>query len=153
MGTLAAALVTPGEGDGRPFIVASMYGAWEDAHVKAYRAPGTPVDNVAPCWFYGDASAQRVICDLSVFIGEKHKKKNRYPVPAAGDLNISFGHRDEASAHWTARYSSGFCKNGGPRPGLRWPAAPLWPPGKAETSVHPTREQERPHVLVGGWSA
>jgi hypothetical protein len=133
-GTLAAALVTPGEGGGTPFIVASMYGAWEDAHVAAYRAPVDPDVQVAPRWIYADASVHRVISDLSVFVGEKSNRRGRYPVLAAGDLNIFHGYGDEGSPYWAARYKTifqrmealGLAFLGPQSPNGRQPARP-WP--------------------------
>ena len=72
IGTIAAARVAP---RGRPedsFVVASMY------------ATGTP-------WSVGaaDASAHRILSDLSAFIGHENLAKHR--ILAAGDLNIIYG--------------------------------------------------------------
>ena len=77
IGTIAAAKVIPMD-DGEPFIVVSMYARWLQPHPT--------VGN--PNWIYPDASAHRIISDLSVFIGSFDNSTHRILV--AGDLNIDF---------------------------------------------------------------
>ena len=75
-GTLAAATVT--RPDGPPFVVASMYGAWEHMH----RSTGSR-------WIWADGSVHRLISDLSRLIGHA----SRHRIVAAGDLNVLYGRR------------------------------------------------------------
>lgn len=90
-GTLAAAVVTPNNGD--PFIVASMYAAWEKTHAI------TGSD-----WIYADGSAHRLISDLSSLVGQQA----RHRIIAAGDLNILHGYGDYGSPYWASRYATVF---------------------------------------------
>ncbi len=81
IGNMDVALVIPKEGP-EPLIAASMYARWFSPH------PAADGD-----WIYSDASAHRIISDLSAFIGyydcpEKHR------ILAAGDLNMSFQSTD-----------------------------------------------------------
>ena len=79
IGTVAAARVTPRDGS-EPFIAVSMYAKWAKPH------PSVPT----PWWAgYSDASAHRIISDLSVFIGNTDPGTHR--ILAAGDLNIIYG--------------------------------------------------------------
>ena len=92
-GTLAAAAVSaPGH---EPFFVASMYAAWEK-----------PQGLVQSVWIYADASAHRLISDLSAFIGTQVGHR----ILAAGDLNILHGHGEHRSRYWAARYESVFSR-------------------------------------------
>ena len=92
-GTLAAATVcAPGY---EPFFLASMYAAWESPHESAQGS-----------WIYADASAHRLISDLSGFIGTER----RHRILAAGDLNILYGHGEHGSRYWAARYESVFTR-------------------------------------------
>ena len=77
-GTVAAARVLPH--DARPFIVVSMYARWLRPHPH-----GSPSWSVG----YSDASAHRIISDLSAFIG--HEDPSRHRILAAGDLNLIYG--------------------------------------------------------------
>ena len=91
-GTLAAAVVTPE--DGKAFIVASMYGAWEKMHrLTKSRWRG-----------YADGSAHRIVSDLSRLIGHE----SRHRIVAAGDLNILYGHGEDGDAYAAARYATVF---------------------------------------------
>ena len=56
LGALAAATVTPPRGE--PFVVVSMYAQWE-----------RPSD---ANWIYADASAHRIISDLSALLASDH---------------------------------------------------------------------------------
>ncbi len=91
-GTVAAARVTPPEGD--PIIVVSMYAQWRVPH-----------DWTAGKWIAADGSAHRVISDLSeAFIG----RERGYRIIAAGDLNILHGYGDYGNSYWAARYRTVF---------------------------------------------
>ena len=77
MGTIAAARVREIDSDREPFIAVSMCANWLKPAVKS-------------SWKgYSDASAHRIISDLSTFIG--HKTPSRHRILAAGDLNIIYG--------------------------------------------------------------
>ena len=92
-GTLAAATVTPSEPEGEPFVVASMYGAWEHMH----RSAGSR-------WIFADGSAHRIISDLSRLIGHA----TRHRIVAAGDLNVLYGYGEHGDAYAAARYATVF---------------------------------------------
>jgi len=92
-GTLAAAIVTLGEGDA--FVVASMYAPWEKPH--AITGSG---------WIYADGSAHRVVSDLSALIGQQ----SGHRILAAGDLNILYGYGENGSAYWASRYATVFAR-------------------------------------------
>jgi hypothetical protein len=91
LGTLSAATITaPGE---EPIIFISMYSRWESLHASTTKA-----------WIYADASAHRLISDLSVFIGTQ----KRHRIIAAGDLNILHGYGEHGSPYWGDRYQTIF---------------------------------------------
>ena len=90
-GTLAAATVT--RPDGPPFVVASMYGAWEHMH-----------RSTESCWIYADGSVHRLISDLSRLIGHA----TRHRIVAAGDLNVLYGYGEHGDAYAAARYATVF---------------------------------------------
>jgi hypothetical protein len=92
MGTLAAADVRDPESD-EVFTVISMYACWEKPH-----------ESVMSGWIYADASAHRLISDLSVFIGQQRGHR----IIAAGDLNILYGHGEHGSGYWGSRYQTVF---------------------------------------------
>jgi len=86
--TLAAAKVTSLP-DGEPFIVMSMYARWYRPHPLArekipVRKPGTGEIKI-----FADASAHRIISDLSGFIAHTNPANHR--IIAAGDLNTIYG--------------------------------------------------------------
>ena len=95
IGTIAAAKVTPVDGDreGEPFIAVSMYGRWLKPHPST--KSGWSVG-------YSDASAHRIISDLSAFIG--HENSSRHRILAAGDLNILYGYGEKGDGYATGRY-------------------------------------------------
>ena len=70
--------------------VASMYAPWE--RVRG----GRPI--------YADASAHRLLSDLSGLIGSR----TNHRIVAAGDLNILRGYGDHGDPYWQGRYSSVF---------------------------------------------
>ena len=88
IGTVAAARITPQ--DAPPFIVVSMYARWIGPH---------PSTNSKWRVGYPDASAHRIISDLSAFIGNVDPSTHR--ILAAGDLNTIYGARDDADKTWT----------------------------------------------------
>ena len=77
IGTIAVAKVTP-ISDQEPFIAASMYARWREPHP-------TVGDKT---WIHSDASAHRIISDLSIFISPRDGSPHR--ILAAGDLNMGF---------------------------------------------------------------
>ena len=80
IGTLAAARVVPRNSEDEAFIAVSMYARWIKPHPHARSS-----------WRVGcsDASAHRIISDLSAFIGHRNPAKHR--ILAAGDLNMLYG--------------------------------------------------------------
>ena len=80
IGTIAAAKVIPHDRETDAFIAFSMYARW----LKPHPSTGTN-------WSvgYSDASAHRIISDLSAFIGSTNPKTHR--ILAAGDLNMFYG--------------------------------------------------------------
>ena len=90
-GTIAAAHVSaPGI---EPFVALSMYAMWERPHASSNSS-----------WIVSDASAHRVVSDLSTFIGSQHGHR----ILAAGDLNILRGYGDDGSKYWAGRYGTVF---------------------------------------------
>ncbi len=81
IGTVDVARVIPKHGP-EPFIAASMYARWFSPHSTAEGD-----------YIYSDASAHRIISDLSVFIGY-YDAPERHRILAAGDLNMSFRSTD-----------------------------------------------------------
>ena len=77
IGTIAAARIRPKDGLA-PFIAVSMYARWLSPHPDAHSN-----------WTYQDASAHRIISDLSAFIGSTDPATHR--ILAAGDLNMIYG--------------------------------------------------------------
>ncbi len=90
-GTVAAAQVSaPGI---EPFVAISMYALWERPHASS-----------GSSWIVSDASAHRVISDISTFIGSQ----GGHRILAAGDLNILRGYGDGGSEYWAGRYGTVF---------------------------------------------
>ena len=92
-GTLAAAVVTAP--DVEPFTVVSMYSIWSKPHTST-----------GSSWIVSDASAHRLVSDLSAFIGQQQGHR----IVAAGDLNILHGHGEHGSEYWAARYETVFAR-------------------------------------------
>ena len=82
IGTMDAARVTPVAG-GESFVAVSMYARWFSPH------PTAEGD-----WIYPDASAHRIISDLSAFVGY-YDYPAGHRILAAGDLNVSFQSSDQ----------------------------------------------------------
>jgi endonuclease/exonuclease/phosphatase family metal-dependent hydrolase len=93
LGTLASAVVTPSTGD--PFVVVSMYAAWEKPHAST-----------ASSWIYADGSVHRLISDLSALIG----RQEGHRILVAGDLNILRGYGENGSPYWASRYATVFSR-------------------------------------------
>ena len=92
-GALTAARVTAPGVD--PYVVVSMYSLWESPHAEERSG-----------WIFADASAHRLVSDLSVFIG----KQKGHRILAAGDLNILHGYGDGGSAYWASRFGTVFAR-------------------------------------------
>ena len=90
-GTLAAAVVSSSEVD--PVVVVSMYSLWTKSH-----------GSTGSSWIVSDASAHRVVSDISAFIG----RQQGHRILAAGDLNILRGHGENGSEYWASRYGTMF---------------------------------------------
>ena len=80
IGTIAAARVVPHNNSEEAFVAISMYASWLSPH---------PSTNSSWSVGYSDASAHRIISDLSTFIGHSDPAKHR--ILAAGDLNMFYG--------------------------------------------------------------
>ena len=79
IGTIAAVRVIPHGCEDEAFVAVSMYASWMLAH------PSTGSSR----WIYSDASAHRIISDLSAFIRYSDPEQPR--ILAAGDLNMFYG--------------------------------------------------------------
>ena len=83
IGTVAAARVIPHDNEDEAFVAVSMYARWLSPHPSTKRHR----------WIYSDASAHRMISDLSTFIVDSDPAT--YPathrILAAGDLNMFYG--------------------------------------------------------------
>ena len=91
-GSLAAAAVKIKD-TGEEVIVVSMYSTWM-----------SPIKQTGSSWIYSDASAHRLVSDLSGLIGRQKGHK----IIAAGDLNILYGYGEENNLYWAKRYSTIF---------------------------------------------
>ena len=80
IGTIAAARVVPHNNSEEALVAISMYASWLSPH---------PSTNSSWSVGYSDASAHRIISDLSTFIGHSDPSKHR--ILAAGDLNMFYG--------------------------------------------------------------
>ena len=91
LGTIAAAeLELP---DQENIFVVSVYAPWE-----------SPVKSTESNWIYADASAHRIISDLSALIG----LQTRHRVIVAGDFNSLYGYGEDGSPYWAGRYQTIF---------------------------------------------
>ena len=80
IGTIAAARVRERDSDREPFIAVSMSTEWLTPHPSTGSKWGVG---------YSDASAHRIVSDLSTFIGDEDPSTHR--ILAAGDLNVIYG--------------------------------------------------------------
>ena len=92
-GTLSAAHVSAP--DIEPFLVVSMYSLWSKPHAIT-----------GSSWIVSDASAHRVVSDLSALIG----RESGHRILAAGDLNILHGHGENGNEYWASRYATVFTR-------------------------------------------
>lgn len=92
LGTLAPAIVKIRE-TGEEIVVVSMYSFWAN-----------PISYTKSNWIYADASAHRLLSDLSALIGRKTDHK----IICAGDLNLLFGYGENGDKYWAGRYASVF---------------------------------------------
>ena len=92
-GTLAAARVTPPGIE--PFVVVSVYSLWTK-----------PYASTRPWRIVSDASAHRVVSDLSAFT----MSQDGHRILAAGDLNILHGYGEHGSDYWASRYGTVFAR-------------------------------------------
>ena len=114
-GTMAVAELR--KPDDEPIIFVSMYAAWERPAAKS-------------SWIVADASAHRLISDLSLLVG----RQRRHRIIAAGDLNILYGYGEYGSSYWARRYMTVFDRMGAI--GLRF-VGPQSPNG-LQADVRPT---------------
>lgn len=91
-GTIAAAVVRI-LATGEEITIVSLYATWAN-----------PIRPTGSGRIYADASAHRLISDLSALIGQQ--KGHR--IIAAGDLNILYGYGEGGSLYWKRRYDTVF---------------------------------------------
>ena len=91
-GSLAAANIRIRQ-NGEEIYIVSMYATWMN-----------PIRQTGSRWIFADASAHRLISDLSGLIGSQKKHK----IIAAGDLNILYGYGENRSSYWGKRYNTVF---------------------------------------------
>lgn len=133
-GTLAAAVVV--SPDVQPLVVVSMYSFWEKPHASTDSG-----------WIIPDASAHRVVSDLSSFIG----KQDGHRILAAGDLNILNGYGDHGNEYWASRYETVFARMGALGLPLVGPQAPNgrqadpWPGELPRESKNVPTHHPKPH--------
>lgn len=92
-GTLAAAILTLPSGE--TLVVVSMYALWARPH-----------HSTGSGWIYADASAHRLVSDISALVGQQAGHR----IIAAGDLNILYGYGEHGSAYWASRYATVFSR-------------------------------------------
>lgn len=80
---------------GQKLWVASLYSAWE-----------VPMHDAERRHIYADASAHRLISDLSALIDSEARPR----LVAAGDLNLLRGYGEDGSPLWKARYDTVFAR-------------------------------------------
>ncbi len=91
-GSLAVATVEGGTLSA-PIMVVSAYSAWE-----------RPVSATGGGWIYADASAHRLISDLSGLIDRQEGGR----IVVSGDWNILHGYGEHGSTYWGNRYQTVF---------------------------------------------
>ena len=129
-GTVTAARVCAPGVD--PFIAVSMYSIWESPHASTNSG-----------WIVSDASAHRVVSDLSAFIGRQHGHR----ILAAGDLNILHGHGEGGSRYWAGRYRTVFYRMEALGLEVRGSAGARRAAGGPMAGRAVPRQRECPHVL------
>jgi len=91
-GSIAVATVA-GPGLINPIVVVSIYAPWE-----------RPVPYDEHGWIYADASAHRLISDLSALVSTQ----SMHRIIVAGDWNILHGYGELGSPYWGQRYQTVF---------------------------------------------
>lgn len=91
-GTFAPAIIRILE-TGEELIIVSLYSFWAN-----------PIKHTKSNWIYADASAHRLISDLSALIGQQ----NNHKIIVSGDLNILYGYGEGGSPYWKRRYDTIF---------------------------------------------
>ncbi len=91
-GTLAVGRIEDPD-TGEKYTLISMYALWERPHSSTRSE-----------WIYADASAHRLISDISALVGQERGHR----ILAAGDLNVLYGYGDYGSRYWAARYKTIF---------------------------------------------
>ena len=80
IGTMAVARVVPRGQEEEAFLAVSMYARWTKAHpIYTVKKPGS----------HADISVHRILSDLQSFMD--YMDPSRYPMLAAGDLNLCYG--------------------------------------------------------------
>jgi hypothetical protein len=92
-GSLAAAILSLPNDDA--VTVISTYASWEH-----------PVSALASDWIYADASAHRIVSDLSALI----RRQRGHRLLIAGDWNILRGYGEHGSQYWRGRYETVFTR-------------------------------------------
>ena len=126
--TLAAARVTPlrdGEPAAEPFLVVSLYARWQVPHPRAGQAPTMRERRTGAIGIYADASAHRILSDLSTFI--EHTNPASHRILAAGDLNTIYGATENSRLEMPARAQTIFTR--ADALGLEF-VGPRWPAGR-----------------------
>jgi endonuclease/exonuclease/phosphatase family metal-dependent hydrolase len=78
---------------GEEITVGSIYANWT-----------RPISQTGSKWIFADASAHRLISDLSGLIGQQKGHK----IIVAGDFNILYGYGEYRSSYWGKRYNTVF---------------------------------------------
>lgn len=108
-----------------PFLVASLYARWLLPHPLARRKPPAGERGRGAIRIYADASAHRILSDLSTFIAHTNPATHR--LLAAGDLNTIYGATEESRLETPARAQTIFDRLDAL--GFEF-AGPQWPAGR-----------------------
>ena len=125
-----------------PFIVVSMYARWLKPHPLTRRAPPVRRPGLLAINVYADASAHRIISDLSNLIGHSNPAGHRIIV--AGDLNTIYGATEQSRYETPARAETIFSRMNAL--GLEF-VGPRWPTGRGQTRDVPPDTQNVPTYL------
>ena len=134
-GTLDVAVIRIKE-TGEEITIVSLYSFWIN-----------PISQTGSSWIFADASAHRLVSDLSGLIGQQSGHK----IIAAGDLNILYGYGEYKSKYWGKRYNTVFdrmdalgFKFAGPQAPEGGRQAEPWPEELPEDSLNvPTYHHNR----------
>ena len=126
---ISAAIVTPLNGE--PFTVVSICAAYE----KPHHSTEIKSRNIL------DASAHRVISDVSLLIGRQRSHR----IIAAGDLTIWYGYG--SNEYWKRRHDTVFDRMAAMGLPLVGPSIPKWPSGRSLAGLAAKGQQERPYLL------